>query len=206
VRRLALLLAALGLAGCPLPQPLPDYPAGTVTPPRILVDPLVTPPATDGGNPVIFVPAGCITTTAPSFTLSAKVNDPITIETIESRWFVNYDARSTRNQIPVQTDPIPPNADTTNLIRDVPAFTFLPYDFAPPPGAFQPTPGLPPFEYPYPSILRVVELVVSNGFDPNPVTTTADLPNRKPLSGFETQVFRWVFLSVPESPSVPCPP
>jgi hypothetical protein len=206
IGRLAPFLAVLGLAGCPLPQPLPDYPAGTVTPPRLLVDSLINPPATDAGSPVVFVPAGC-TTTAPSFKLSAKVNDPITMETIESRWFVNYDARSTQSRTPAQLpDTIPPNQDTSNLIREVPPFTFYPYDFEPPLGAPpQTATPIPSFEYPYPGILRVVELVVSNGFDPSPVTTTSELPNRKTVTGFETQVFRWVFLSVPESSSVRCP-
>ncbi len=46
-RTIAAALAALGLAGCPIPQPLPDYPAGTITPPRILVDELLG----DGGGP-----------------------------------------------------------------------------------------------------------------------------------------------------------
>jgi hypothetical protein len=35
IRRALTLFAAAALAGCPLPQPLPDYPPGTITPPRI---------------------------------------------------------------------------------------------------------------------------------------------------------------------------
>ncbi len=66
MRRAELLLAALalGLAGCPIPQPLPDYPPGTVTPPRIVVDDLL------GDGAVTLVPAGC-TTLAPYQPLGA---------------------------------------------------------------------------------------------------------------------------------------
>jgi hypothetical protein len=196
-------LAAV-LAGCPIPQPLPDYPAGTITPPRILVDELV-----GDGKPIIFVPSGC-TTTDPSYNLSARVVDTNTIETIDSRWFVNYDARNTQDAMYVRQYAIPPNADPTNLTREVPPrvngvpqyFLFKPYDFAPALGAPDVGHSKP---YPDSGILRVVELVVSNGFDPAPVTTGTALPNRAPSPGFETQVFRWVFLSVPESASVRCP-
>jgi hypothetical protein len=51
----------------------------------------------------------------------------------------------------------------------------------------------------------VVEVVVSNGFDPVLVGTIAPGANRAPLPGFETQFHRWVFLTVPPSASVPCP-
>ena len=104
-----------------------------------------------------------------------------------------------------------PNEDRTQLLRDVPPrtaggapqfFEFAPYDYPPAPGA--PDAGVGP-PYPYPGIVRVVELVVSNGFDPT-VVGTAALSNRAPKPGFETQVQRWVFLTVPQSPTVPCPP
>jgi hypothetical protein len=202
-RRLAVAAAllALGLAGCPIPQPLPDYPAGTVTPPRIRMDEMI--PETDG-NPIIFVPAGCAT--PPTYTLGGSVSDSNTIERIEARWFVNYDPRYSLNYNWLQRSTILPNADTTDLIRTVPSFTFTPYDFGPSPGAPSLTHSNPPF--PEDGVLRVVELVVSNGFDPAPITTTSELPNKKPSAGsskFETQTYRWVFLSVPQSASVTCP-
>jgi hypothetical protein len=199
---LASALLALGLAGCPIPQPLPDYPAGTVTPPRIRMDHMV--PDTDG-NPIFFVPANCVTS-APSYVLGGSVSDPITNESIEARWFVNYDPRDPQsyNYLKPPSAVIPPNADTTDLIRPVPSFTFEPYRYGPSFGA----PNVAPDSWGDQGILRVVELVVSNGFDPAPITSTSELPNKKPSAGstkFETQTYRWVFLSVPESKSVRCP-
>jgi hypothetical protein len=202
--RTTLLLAALGvaLAGCPIPQPLPDYPAGTVTPPRILMDQMI--PSTDG-NPIIFVPSNCAAD--PVYTLGGSVSDSNTIESIEARWFVNYDPRypSSYNYLKPPSATIAPNPDPNDLIRPVPSLTFSPYDFGPSPGAPTVSHNAP---YPDEGILRVVELVVSNGFDPSPITSTSDLPNKKPSAGstkFETQTYRWVFLSVPASASVPCP-
>jgi hypothetical protein len=207
MRRTALAAAglALALAGCPIPQPLPDYPAGTVAPPRILMDADAVVPTTDG-NPIIFVPADCSTTAIPTYVLGTSVSDANTIESIEARWFVNYDPSSTLNYRPLQDDTILPNADTTNLIRTVPTFTFMPYDYPPSPSA----PGMAPAPkpgggawYSQDGILRVVELVVSNGFDPS---VTSELPYKKPRAGtpkFETQTYRWVFLSVPSTSSVP---
>jgi len=202
VRRAALALA-LVLAGCPIPQPLPDYPPGTITPPRILVDEIA-----GDGNPIIFVPSFCVTT--PVYKLSARIFDSNTIETVDTRWFVNYDSRSSLGRNIWDQKAVPPNADTTNLTRDVPplvggvqqGFEFVPYDHPATYGA-PPVGGGP--VYPDPGIVRVVELVVSNGFDPS-VIGTAELSNRAPKPGFETQVHRWVFLSVPESAEHPCPP
>jgi hypothetical protein len=197
---LALLALAAALAGCPLPQAVPSYSTGTVTPPRILMDPLVADPLLGNGNPIIFVPASCLTT-APTYPLSLQVSDSNTIESIEARVFVNYDPRFTPNAAFLEDYIIPPNANSNDLVRDVPPlpqfFNFRPYDFGPSPGA----PAVP-HQAPYDDegILRVVEFVVSNGFDPQ--NTSSTLPNRAPLKGFETQVFRWVFLSVPKS-SVP---
>lgn len=202
--------AWLLLAGCPLPQALPEYTAGTITPPRILVDEIATSDlgvtgAAGDGNPIVFVPADC--TTAPVFTLSARVVDTNNTETIDSRWFVNYDPRVTTNRTWVQEVTIASNADATNLVRNVPPFAFAPYDFGPAPRAPAVSPQASPTGtswYPQPGILRIVELVVSNGFDPS-VVATAPLANRAPMTSFETQVYRWIFLSVPESASVPCP-
>jgi hypothetical protein len=101
------------------------------------------------------------------------------------------------------------------LERPVPTFTFLPYQFAPPSEQ-----GISPVGPPYsvPGIVHVVELVVSNGFETSPAD--ASQPNRTPgttpdgASKFEVQTYRWVFVSVPASPSclpdqsgcVTCPP
>jgi hypothetical protein len=193
MRRAAVVLAA-ALAGCPIPQPLPDYPPGTITPPRILLDEVA------GDGAVILVPANC-TTVAPAYVLSARVVDSNTIESIESRWFVNYDFRDSAWSEIRRSDVIPPNADTTNLTRAVPPFTFEPYRYPPPYGT-ELRPGPP---YRYDGIVRVVELVVSNGFDPAALNTIVPAANRAPLPGFETQFHRWVFLAVPPSASVPCP-
>ena len=201
MRRAAIaVLLGLGLAGCPIPQPLPDYPAGTITPPRILMDPLV-----GDGFPIVFVPANCVTT-APSYPLSLQIADTNTIESVEARVFVNYDARYTTNFTPIRDYIVPPNSDTTDLIRNVPAasaspayFEFLPYDYPPAPGTPDVNHGTAPF--PEPNLLRVVEFVVSNGFASSSVAP----PYRAPAPTYETQVYRWVFLSVPESAAVPCP-
>ncbi len=191
MRKAALALAgALLLAGCPIPQPLPDYPAGTITPPRIQVDDLL------GNGAVTLVPAAC-TTLAP-YVLSANVVDSNTIESIEARWFVNYDFRDPGYRQIWQSDVIPPNADTTNLVRAVPPYTYYPYQH-PPPYGLTPMAGPP---YPQAGVLRVVELVVSNGFDPAFVDTDAPGANRLPTRGFETQYHRWVFLTTSD---VSCP-
>jgi hypothetical protein len=197
---LPLLAVALVLAGCPLPQALPEYSAGTNTPPRILVDDQLAPRNGAFDGAATLLPANCVTT-APTRVLSARIVDTNTVESVEARWFVNYDYRD-RTWGDVQDSAvIPPNASTTNLVRSVPDFTFEPYRYPPPYG----TPSLVGPPYRDAGVLRVVELVVSNGFDPA-VVGTAPAGNRAPKSGFETQVYRWVFLTVPESASVPCPP
>lgn len=201
MRAAPLVALALALAGCPIPQPLPDYPAGTITPPRILVDELL------GDGAVTLVPAGCPTTARPSYVLSARVVDSNTVESFEARWFVNYDFRApTWNRMwRTPPDVILPNADTTNLTRVLPSFTFEPY-FAPPPYDTDIAASLDPFGiWTGEGIVRVVELVVSNGFDPSLLNTVAPGANRAPKTGFETQYHRWVFLTVPPSSSVPCP-
>jgi hypothetical protein len=188
------LAGALALAGCPIPQAVPDYPAGTITPPRILVD------GVDGNEEAVhFVPASC-TTPEPVFPLSARVLDTDTIETIEARWFVNYDARFLLNYRPMDTALVPPDPDPNVLVRQIPQFVFQPYQHPPAPGTGS---GSGP-TYPEPGLVRVVDLVVSNGFDPQAETTVYPLPFRTPLPGFETQVHRWVFFSV--TPAGTCSP
>lgn len=199
IRRALTLLAAAALAGCPLPQPLPDYPPGTITPPRILVDGIA-----GHERAVVLVPAGCPAGAEPSYPLSATIFDANTIETVEARWFVNYDASRGLYFTPIQSDTVPPNPDPIELRRTVPPagqgpLQFRPYDRPPPIGTGSRVD--PPFDEA--GTVRVVELVVSNGFDPDPPDLS--LPMRTPLLGFETQVHRWVFVLVPQSSAVPCP-
>lgn len=207
MRRLALLALVAPwvlLAGCPLPQPLPDYTTGSITPPRILADEQMAPLNSSFDGAVTFVPSNCVTV-APSYLLSARIVDTNTVESVEARWFVNYDFRDAPwNEIQnPNSQPIivGPNADSTNLVRSLPPFPFYPYSKPPPYGT---TPKLDGPPWPQPGVVRVVEMVVSNGFDPTVVGTTPG-GNRSPKPGFETQVYRWVFLTVPESASVPCP-
>ncbi len=182
----AALAAAVVLAGCPLPQPLPDYPAGTITPPRILAA-----STTSGVESIVPVPAGC-TGTAPTYDLDARIfyQDSVTVE---ARWFVDYRADvPPRYAIHNPIREVPADPDTLVLERQVPRFTFQPYGFPVPPelgslaGAKDP------------GVVHVVELVVSNGFDPSP---TAPQPNRSPAvtdgaARFEIQTYRWVFVNV----------
>jgi hypothetical protein len=193
--RALVLLACAALAGCPLPQPLPDYPPGTITPPRVQSDGVEA-----NRSAVRLVPAGCAI--SPEYELSAEIYDTLGLP-VEARWFVNYDAES--RFTPIQDDSIPPNSEPTEFIRMVPPrgpLVFRPYLHPPPVGA-------PPFigpPYPDAGILRVVEMVVAtNGFDSSASSPPVPLPRRTPLPGNETQVYRWVFLSVPPSADVPCP-
>lgn len=196
-RAAAALAGALLLAGCPLPQPLPDYPAGSITPPRILSDPLFV-----GSSAVVFVPAGC-TSTEPSYDLNVSVSDTNTIETIDARWFVNYDARYQQQYTPVATRAVQPSADGSTLVRVVPTYTFRPYQYRETLGSPVPVSGIPP--YADAGILRTVELVVSNGFDTVEDQSTLPLPYRTAQAGFETQVHRWVFMTVTPTAAIPCP-
>lgn len=198
MRRLALLALVAPwvlLAGCPLPQPLPEYSTGTVTPPRILADDQLAPRNGEFDGAVTLLPSNCVT--APVRVLSASIVDTNTAEGVEVRWFVNYDYRDSAHSRVWQSSVIPPNPDAANLVRAVPPFTFEPYEAPPPYG----TPALTGPPYQDANVLRVVELVVSNGFDPSMLGTIAPAANRAPKPGFETQVYRWVFLT---SPSVPC--
>ncbi len=192
------------LAGCPLPQPLPSYPAGTVTPPRILMDALAQPQST------VRVPAGC-TTTAPGYDLGAQLVDNDTSETVTARWFVDYDRENSARCAPavpenVITGPGDQSADPTR--RSVPAYHFAPYDHVSVLGDPDPTAA---------GVVHVVELVVSNRFDATdddvalctPAVAAAIYPFRVPATEgsvhFETQTYRWVFVNVPQSASLPCP-
>jgi hypothetical protein len=190
-------LAALALAGCPLPQPLPDSPKGTITPPRIVMDAIMVDGGKADAQPIVFVPAGC--GTAPSYTLSATLIDANTLEQVEARWFIDYVATDSLRWYWHYNELVAPAQTSTDLSRAVTPFTFKPYDQPP-------LAGLGSAGNNAPGVVHVVELVVSNGFDPS--GAAADPPFRGPAIGFETQVYRWTFVNVvPGSSGNPvCPP
>lgn len=185
-------LLATALLGCPLPQPLPDYPPGTITPPRILAA-----STTWAGQSFVPVPANC-TGAAPVFDLDARVfyQDSVTVE---ARWFVDYEGgNANRRLIQNAIREVPAGPDPLVFERAVPPFRFQPYDYAPPAelglGADGRAAG----------VVHLVELVVSNGFDPHPEVPQ---PNRTPAvtelgARFEVQTHRWVFVNVD---GLPCP-
>ena len=191
LRSIAALAAATALVGCPIPQPLPDYPAGTVTPPRILTG---TP--TRAAESIIAVPQDCAT--PPQYDLGARIfyQDSVLVE---ARWFVDYKKDVTSRTVIQNTNrQVPPDPNPLVLERDVPGFSFRPYDFMPPPEL-----GLAPSTTTHSAgVVHVVELVVSNGFDPDPLAVE---PNRTPAivpqggARFEIQTYRWVFVITPES-------
>lgn len=206
---------AAALVGCPLPQPLPEYSPGAVTPPRIVVDDSVTQMSSAGT--VVPVPAGC-TGTAPTFVLGsqlagsttpavtgAQIRDSNTVETIEARWFVNYDPTNSIRAGSVLQDTIAPVVPTPPdpTLRTIQTYTFHPYQVG---SATDPT-----VQGNAVGALHVVELVVSNGFridgaDPTATWKPGDpLPFRAPAPGFEVQVFRWIFVNVTPS-TAPCDP
>lgn len=187
------LALAAALVGCPIPQPLPDYPAGTITPPRIVVD-SISESAT-----VVWVPGGC--TTHPTYDLNATLIDVNTFEVVRARWFVNYDPADSARYTPIQQNDIP-GVDSNPPIteRAVPTFTFRPYDGFPTIGGTGGNSGSTP------GAVHIVELVVSNGFDSAVTGPPAPLPFRTPLPGFETQLYRWTFFTVTPTTNVPCPP
>jgi len=165
------------LAGCPIPQALPEYPStGKIAPPRIVSD-SARPEAT-----VVQVAPDCPGADEDHvFTLSAGLIDENTVEPIEARWFVDYEpGRST--EVPYLRPPIIPGpTDGITLERPLDPFPFRPYTFDD--AAFRTGGGL-----------HVVELVVSNGFEGTDAEQSSlPRPWRTPQAQFETQVFRWVF-------------
>ncbi|MFT3916105.1 MAG: hypothetical protein QM704_19060 [Anaeromyxobacteraceae bacterium] len=204
-RAAPLALLTLGLAACPLPQPLPDYSVGqTVTPPRIVVDDTVhkvTP-----YEAVVEVPAGC-TGKKPTYDLQVYLRDSNTTETIVGRWFVNYTGVALSPSVVIQQAddiPAPPTNATEPDLRQSNVFVFSPYDRAP----YGATGAGDSRSV---GALNVVEYVVSNGFDTNNGNADVDRPNRRPAEAtkttpaFEVQVYRWVFLTVTPSATTACP-
>ncbi len=201
MRHATALAGALLLAGCPIPQPLPEYSAGTITPPRIVMDDSTSQIAYPG-TVVLVTPEFC-TTPAPSYALSGALIDANTFEQVSARWFVNYDPVDPALRQWRQQDEIPGlNTTPPQTRRTLPTFTFYPYanygrTVA---GTGNGTNGTEP------GAVQIVELVVSNGFDPavanpgDPAGSGAILPFRSPALGFETQMFRWVFVTTPSCP------
>jgi hypothetical protein len=174
------LAALLGLAllGCPLPQSVPTYPStGRISPPRIQAD---------GATPIetiIHVAPDCLLDppepSGPVFTLSASLVDENTLEADEARWFVDYQPQVGARSTVQWGEPVDAPTDGITTVRQLKSpFPFHPYTYDAP-GATV-TGGL-----------HVVELVVSNGFEP--ADGTGARPNRMTKTNFETQVFRWVF-------------
>ena len=160
--------AALALlAGCPLPQAVPEVglvPGGTLIPAPRIVPEKVRPSST-------FIDVSRTCPEAPQITFHATISEFDPSATPEVRWFVDYDpvSNSGIQGIP-ESPPYPPGS--TDTYRDVTPRLFTASRWQDPSVAVQ-----------------VVELVTSNGFlagDGGP------LPNRSPRPNQETQVFRWV--------------
>jgi len=189
MRRACLALAgALLLAGCPIPQAVPDYPPGTVTPPRIL-QASVYPSA-----PYVLVSSGCAAGNEPTYEMSAQLFDSNN-EQVVARWFVNYDSGDPLSQNPIGGDhPVPIPTSAADFVRTVPDLPFgrgsgfSPYQYRPALGTGTLT--VPP--YVEPGTVRVVELLVSNNFRSEPAVP----PFRQAAVDFEVQLHRWVFVLV----------
>jgi hypothetical protein len=166
---LAVGLASLALAGCPLPQPLAEVgrvDGGSVTTPIILPETAVPPDA------ILYVSRAC--PSSPSFPLSATLDDLDTSEVVEARWFVDYDPSSGLTSTPQLVEAaVQPAADPADPSRQLTPYGFEPYRY----GTAVP--------------LHVVEVVVSNGF--LPVGDATAPRNRAAVPGFLTQSFRWTF-------------
>ena len=172
------LAGALLLAGCPIPQAVPEL-EGAVAPPRIVMANSTTQiayPAT-----VIPVASGCAA--HPTFDLSTELRDSVTDESIQARWFVNYDLANGFSQTPQHQQTISVVDSNDPTLRRTDTWTFDPYAYPSYTGGVGSADGA----------LHVVELVVSNGFSGG-----GPLPNRSPAAGFEVQLYRWVFLNAPE--------
>jgi hypothetical protein len=178
--RAALLTAlAILLAGCPIPQSLPEYPlTGKIAPPRIVSD------AALPSDTIIEVAPDCPGADAEHlFVLSTSLIDENTLEKVEARWFVDYRV-GREPYLALPPEIIPGPTDGITLERPLTPFSFRPYTWDDP--AVRAGGGI-----------HVVELVVSNGFAPEPGSPPNARPWRTPLPQYETQVFRWVFHYAP---------
>ncbi len=168
---------AVGLAACPLPQPLASVShidgGTTKTPPRVEVASVVP------GDALVRISPSC--STPPVFSLAVSLVDDDTTEVVSARWFVDY-ATDQASSAPQFSEDVPGPEDPTLTTRALTPFRFRPYDYGAPAALG----------------VHVVELVVSNGFYPL-FTDGLPLPNRTAEPGFETQVFRWAFQYDPAS-------
>lgn len=177
--------ALLLLAACPLPQSVPSVPPGSVTPPRIVEDASLTP----SGTTVAFDPT-C--PTAQAFTVTATVADENFGEAVDYRYFVDYSPTDPFRYTPQAEGPLDAPTQEPFTLRPVkPDFVVRPAQFAPA------------------DATRVLELVVSNGFDKSPDQGALPLPNRTPLSDannrYEVQSHKWVFVPVAGCAGTTCP-
>ncbi|HEU4384566.1 MAG TPA: hypothetical protein VFR85_13850 [Anaeromyxobacteraceae bacterium] len=195
MRRSRLVAAALLLAAaCPLPQSVPSVPPGSVTPPRIVQD-TSRPDATS----LTLTTSGTATafdgtcTTPQAFTISATVADENPDENVDFRWFVDYSPID-----PARYTYLPESGQLGTPTQE--------------PFNLRPVPNLTPFR---PAsyggtAVHVLELVASNGFDKSADQAARPLPYRTPLSGYEVQSHKWVFVPTPGCAAAatcpPCPP
>lgn len=177
----AAVASAIALSGCPIPQPLPDYPPGTATPPRILVEQIRVRSALEPRT-VIPVPLDCAT--EPTYPIDVVLHDDVA-RGATARWFVDYQPEP-GGYGREQEDTILPPQSPTELTEVVPTYTFYPY-----------RPAMPAA-----GTVRVVDLVVSSNFAADP--TAGPMPYKTPEPGYETAVYRWVFKLVPGTEG--CPP
>lgn len=179
-RVLAAGLALAALAGCPLPQPTPgvgQVPGRTYTPPRIITGSVVPSETIVDYEPD---PAKCPTSTTGGtdpgalFEVSATAAEEITTNTVVARWFVDYAPKDPLYSVCRQENVIPPPTDTAEVQRPLPTYTFRPADFET-----------------YPAVrVHVVEVVISTAFAS---TCLVGDQNHNPATGYETQLFRWIF-------------
>ncbi len=204
----AAVAVAAALAGCPLPQALPEYPKNApVTPPRILDDSITLNGKTVTASPATvgaaIIPVSIYCATKPQYELGATLYDANDVELVTALWFVDYDPSlaSTTSPAGPALNTIPPATDPTDLTRPVTPWSFSPYDYPPTVGpACAKDTVIDAFHCA--GILHVVDLVVSNEFAASGVLVP--LPNRSPAPQHETQSYRWVFLLV-DDPTLPCP-
>lgn len=171
--RAALALAAAGAAalvagGCPLPQPLAEVArtdGGSVSTPVLLPDTAV--PA----GAIVYVRRDCAA--GARFTLSIEAEDFDTAESVEARWFVDYQPSNTGYR--GSTD-VTPSGNPNDPSRVVQPLTFAAYAA----GASMPA-----------GAVDVVDVVVSNGF--LPISDLTQPFQRAAAPPYVTQSYRWVF-------------